>query len=163
MSLKDCIRNRALSAINLGMVSSGKVSALSWTIFIWNLFYTIYNPTLLFWAKFTRSFCYFDHLSTEKFIYLHWLTKRGIFLLHKMYKMGSLNEKNVIIQKNLNRIASRNWAFQFFSNSIQFLWDQSILKNKNKIKVCIIIKRVSWFKSSLLLRIQSDSFTNINS
>jgi hypothetical protein len=27
----------------------------------------------------------------------------------------------------------------------------------------IIIKRVSWFKSSLLLRIQSDSFTNINS
>ncbi len=26
-----------------------------------------------------------------------------------------------------------------------------------------IIKRVSWFKSSLLLRIQSDSFTNINS
>ncbi len=28
---------------------------------------------------------------------------------------------------------------------------------------CIIIKRVSWFKSSLLLRIQSDSFTNINS
>ncbi len=28
---------------------------------------------------------------------------------------------------------------------------------------CVIIKRVSWFKSSLLLRIQSDSFTNINS
>jgi hypothetical protein len=26
-----------------------------------------------------------------------------------------------------------------------------------------IVKRVSWFKSSLLLRIQSDSFTNINS
>ncbi len=30
-------------------------------------------------------------------------------------------------------------------------------------KIASIIKRVSWFKSSLLLRIQSDSFTNINS
>jgi hypothetical protein len=33
----------------------------------------------------------------------------------------------------------------------------------NLYSLDIIIKRVSWFKSSLLLRIQSDSFTNINS
>jgi hypothetical protein len=32
-----------------------------------------------------------------------------------------------------------------------------------KVPNWVIIKRVSWFKSSLLLRIQSDSFTNINS
>jgi hypothetical protein len=38
-------------------------------------------------------------------------------------------------------------------------WDPVVVS----YPIYIIIKRVSWFKSSLLLRIQSDSFTNINS
>jgi hypothetical protein len=68
---------------------------------------------------------------------------------------------------------------QFATEAHQFATEQG-LKSKNNIdkntmahkfnigdKVLIsndfIINRVSWFKSSLLLRIQSDSFTNINS
>ncbi len=45
------------------------------------------------------------------------------------------------------------------------LWSYfEIANSKNKSQQSTsIIKRVSWFKSSLLLRIQSDSFTNINS
>jgi hypothetical protein len=51
---------------------------------------------------------------------------------------------NTLLQ-NLGKKLLRNWYFAILKFFI------------------IIIKRVSWFKSSLLLRIQSDSFTNINS
>jgi hypothetical protein len=50
-----------------------------------------------------------------------------------------------------------NWRNDYQHNSTQY--DGVLLMHS----VSIIIKRVSWFKSSLLLRIQSDSFTNINS